>query len=725
MAGKLKTTPITLDGQNGIIRILRNPHGIPEITAQTLPDLMHGLGWVHANDRQLQTLLARILLQGRAAELLKGEASLIAVDTYMRRMNFLPDADVQLARLTPDIRTALDAYVDGFNRWMDAFGPVFEFKLLGYRRPEPYTAADCLRLSKAFGFLGLADGQANMEKFLVQIIQNGLAPDKLRELFPYLSDPVDTDLIKRVKLSPPLVPEAVAWLDRLPRFNASNNWAVSGRHTRSGFPMLCGDPHLEVNRLPNIWQEVVLRLPDNTLAGGSLPGVPGLILGRSRYLAWSATYAYMDMLDYRIERCREGGYYRQTGWTPFTVREETIRVKGKPAIRMTIHENEHGLLEGDPHVAGHYLVLGWSAASGCGARDVEAMLRMLDTRDVRTGMALLRQMEVVAMNWVLADIRGNIGYQMSGRHFNRPPGISGLLPHAGWERRFDPQGFNDPEDLPAVFNPPEGIIATANQDLNYLGQSRPINLCMGPYRADRIIDLLESGDRLDVAYMKDMQYDLYSLQAERLMKIIAPLLPDTDNGRILKAWDLRYDARSTGAMLFESVYRAVIDVVFGDHGIGRDGLAYLFSKTRLFNDYYVNLDRILEKPSSAWFDGQSREELLRRGIDEGLAVEPVSYQAFRAITLTHLLFGGRLPRLLGFDVGPLTLPGSRATIAQGQIFRHAGRSSTFGPTYRFVCDMATDEIHTNLAGGPSDRRFSKWYVSDLKHWYEGNYKVLR
>lgn len=724
MAEKLKSSPITLKGDSGTIRINRNPHGIPEIAAQTVADLMRGLGWVHANDRQLQILMTRILLQGRAAELIKGEDALIALDTYMRRMNFLPDADAQLDRLSPDTRAVLDAYAGGFNGWMAANAPVLEFRLLGYRRPDPYTAIDCLLLVKVFGFLGLAEVQANMEKFLVQIVQKGLALDKIRELFPYLSDPVDIDLIGQVKLSPPLVPEAVAWLDRLPRFNASNNWAVSGRHTHSGFPMLCGDPHLEVNRLPNVWQEIVLRLPDNTLVGVSLPGVPGLILGRSRHLAWSATYAYMDMLDYRIERCQDGSYFRKDGWKPFAVRQETIRVKNKSAEKITIHENEHGLLEGDPNQKGHCLVLGWSAASGCGARDVDAMIQLLGARDVQTGMALVRQMEAVAMNWVLADIRGNIGYQMSGRHFNRPPGISGLLPHAGWDEAADPDGFNNPEALPQVFNPPEGIIVTANQDLNYLGTSRPINLCMGPYRADRIIDLLESRDAIDVAYMKDMQYDLYSLQAERLMKLIAPLLPDTDKGRMLKEWDLHYDAQSKGAMLFESVYRAIIDVVFGDHGVGRDVVAYLFSQTCLFNEYYVNLDNILVNAASAWFDSAARDALFKEGIEEGLRKSPKAYASTRTITLSHLLFGGRLPRFLGVDVGPLALPGSRATITQGQIFRHAGRLTTFSPGYRMICDMATDEIHTNLAGGPSDRRFTKWFASDLRNWYEGNYKVL-
>lgn len=722
---RLNINPVVMHGDDGNIRILRNRHGIPEITANTVADLMRGLGWVHANDRQLQTLLTRMLLQGRAAELLKADDSLIAIDTYMRRMNFLPDPQAQLEQLSPDTRRAMDAYVNGFNDWMKDNGPAFEFKVVGYRHPDPYAVEDCLLLSKAIGFLGLADIQANMEKFLVELIQNGVSEKKLKEMFPYLTDSIDRDLISKITLAPPLVPEAVQWLNRLPRFSASNNWAVSGRHTRSGFPILCNDPHLEVNRLPNVGQEVVLRLPGNLLMGFAVPGSPALITGRNAHLAWGPTFSYMDMLDFRIERCRDGKYYREAGWRPFIVREEEIKVRHKEALRITVHENENGLLEGDPHTEGFYLTLGWSAAKGCAAEDFNAIIAVMTARCVEEAMTLFRKMEVVSMNWVMADTRGNIGYQMSGRHFNRPEGVSGLLPLPGWEEKYACAGFNHPDDLPQVFNPPEGIIATANQDLNYLGRSNPINLCMGPYRADRIVHLLETGKNLDVAYMKDMHYDLYSLQAERLMKIIGPLLPDTAKGRILKTWDLRYHADSAGAMLFESVYRAVIDVVFGDHGVGRAVVGYVFSETSLFNDYYAILDHILAKQSSAWFDGKAREALIKQGIEEGLRVDPLPYGRTRSITLVHLLFGGKLPKFMGFDYGPLGLPGCRATIPQGQIFKNAGRLTTFSPTYRFITDLASDEVHTNLAGGPSDRRFSKWYVSDLKNWYEGNYKVLR
>lgn len=722
---KLKNTPLSINGSDGKIQIRRNDHGIPEITTASLADAMQGLGWVHANDRQMQILLSRALLNGRGAELIKADKALIEIDTYMRRMNFMPDPVVQQTQLEPETRRIVEAYVNGFNHWMNANRPAFEFYLTGYRNPEPYTVLDCFHLCKAVGFLGLADIQAQMEKFLVEMIQNDIPEEKTRELFPYLSDPIDTDLIKNVTLSPPMVPEAIKWLKILPRFCASNSWVVAGKHTRSGFPMLCNDPHLEVNRLPNVCQEVILRWPDTTLIGMTVPGLPAMISGRNTHLAWGLTYSFMDMLDYRIEKCRDGQYFREDGWHPFKVRKETIKVKNRAPVQTTAYENENGLLEGDPYRAGYYLTLGWSAARDCGAKDFNAMIKIMSARTVEEAMAQFKQMEVVSMNWVMADTAGSIGYQMSGRHFKRPGNVSGLLPRAGWDRQADNLGYNAPEELPNRFNPTEGIIVTANHDMNHLGRCKPINLCMAPYRAKRILQLLTSREELDVPFMQDLQYDLYSLQAERLMAIIGPLLPDTPNGKILKSWDMHYDTDSKGAMLFESVYRALIDTVFGDHGLGREVVKYILSHTALFNDYYGNLDRILDLPSSAWFDDQSREALFTKAIETGLDVQPVPYKKTRAITMAHLLVGGRLPKFLGFDYGPITLPGSRATIVQGQIFNHAGRLSTFSPIYRFITDMATVEAHTNMAGGPSDRPFSKWYLSDFKNWYEGNYKVLK
>jgi penicillin amidase len=720
---KLKTNRVVLDGRDGTIEIQRNRYGIPEIWAQSLADLQFGLGWVHASDRQLQVLLTRILLQGRAAECLKGDEALIEIDKYMRRMNFLPDPEQEVEKLEDDIKILSASYIDGFNRYLSENKPVYEFRLMGYT-PEPWDIRDSLLIAKIIGFIGLADVQGNMEKLLLQMIQHDVEEAKLRELFPYLTEEIDYDLIKKISLDPPLIPGAVKWLDKLLRFSASNNWAVSGKHTESGKPILCGDPHLEVNRLPSVWQEIVMILPDNKLMGASLPGLPGLIIGRTNDIAWSATYSFMDMLDYRIEYCRDGKYKRDDGWKDFTVRREIIKVKKGDPIEIDVYENEHGLLEGDPHKEGYYLVLGWSAKNGCGSNDCNGILGMPYVKTVREAMDRFKMLDAVSMNWAAADSVGNIGYQMSGRLFNRPPGVSGMLALPAWERQYDNDGFIDKNKLPSLYNPADGIVVTTNQDLNYLGEADPINLPMGTYRAERIRDLLIAGGKLNIEYMKKMHFDLYSLQAERLMETIKPLLPETKNGEILKKWDMRYDTDSKGAMLFESVYRALVNVVFGDHGLGRDVVKYILKETSLFNDYYANLDNVLLRETSTWFEGREREELFKEAIEEGLNVDAVRYGDSRKIVLSHLLFGGQIPSIFGYDYGPVELPGSCATIPQGQIFKSAGRVTTFCPSYRFIADLAYEGIHTTIAGGPTDRRFSRWYTSDIKNWLSGVYKVL-
>jgi len=722
---KLKDQKVMLSAVDGKISVKRNEHGIPVIKADSYADLAYGLGWVHAVDRQLQVLLMRLLLKGVAAENLKADPMLIEIDKYMRRMRFLPDSDKQIAGLRPDAKKQIDAYLKGFNYYLLNHKPVYEFKLAGYSSPDPWDITDCMLIGKIFGFIGLADAQGNMEKFLVQLIQKGVAEDKLKELFPYLTEKIDYDLIRKIKLEPPMIPAAVKWLNKMPKFNASNNWAVSGTLTANGKPILCGDPHLEVNRLPSVWQEIVMKLPDNVLMGASIPGVPGLIIGRTYHVAWSATYSFMDMIDFRIEQCRDGKYLRDREWVPFQMREETIKLKKGQPLTIKVYENEHGVLEGDPYQEGYYLVLSWSARTDCGAEDFNAILSLPQAKTVKEAMALFEKLDAASFNWAIADKDGNIGYQMSGRCFKRPEGISGLLPIPAWDKSFDNIGYIGKNDLPSLYNPEDGIIATSNQDLNHLGKANVINLPMGIYRAERIRDLLKANNKCTVEEMKKIHFDLYSPQASRLMKIIQPLLPDTENGRILKSWDCRYQSDSKGATLFESIYTALMKVVFGDNGFGRDVVDYIITETSLTHDYYANFDDVLLKEKSSWFGGKSRDQLFKEAIEEGLKAKALFYGETRKVMFTHLLFGGQLPRCLGYDYGPVSLPGCRATISQGQIFRSEGRTTTFSPSYRMIADMSTKEIHTNIAGGPSDRRFSKWYVSDVKNWLTGVYKVLR
>jgi penicillin amidase len=324
----------------------------------------------------------------------------------------------------------------------------------------------------------------------------------------------------------------------------------------------------------------------------------------------------------------------------------------------------------------------------------------------------------------MADSTGNIAYQLAGLYPKKREGTSGLLPYLGWDARDDWQGVVDPHHYPRAINPKEGILVTSNQDLNHLGQVPVMTLPMSSYRSDRIRQRLIEKANLTVEDMKSIHYDRFSLQAQAFMEIISPLLPDTPNGRILRAWDLRYTADSLGATLFERVYNALVSLVFGELGFGEQVMSHAVTETPLFAMAHGNFDRVLLSEESAWFAGRSRQEIYQEAIARGLQGQPVPHGQTRKIYIENLFFGGKLPRFLGFD-HPYQHIGSRATVSQAQMFKSAGRLSSFAPTLRLVCDFAEGEMHLNMTGGASGNRFSPYYRAGLEEWVQGIYQVIK
>jgi len=704
------------------LKIWRDKNGIPQIEAVTEEDMYWGQGYVHATDRGMQILLMRILGQGRVCELLDSSEDSLKIDTFFRKMNWAGKTDGHVEKLTSQEKAYLDSYTEGINAAFTKKTP-WEFKLMGYK-PEKWTSQDCIMISRMIGYLTLAQSQAEMEKLFVEMVQADISEKKLEELFPGILNGLDIKLLKKIKLSDRIVPPELLWGIGAPRMMASNNWVVSGTKTASGKPILANDPHLESNRLPNVWSEMVLKTNGRFMMGGTMPGCPGILVGRTADVAWGATYSFADAVDSWIEKCKDGKYYREIKkqWIPFQQRKEIIKRKKKDPVESVFYENDHGTLEGDPYEEGYYLATEW-AANDSGAGSISGIFDILNAKSVEDGMNSLGKLEA-SMNFVFADSKGNIGYQMTGKIPKRGKGISGFVPLPGWKKENDWLGFLSVKELPRIKNPKQAFFGTANEDLNKYGKSNPINLPMGNYRADRISDLLEKENDLTIVDMKEMHYDVYSLQAEYFMKILNPFLPDTEQGQILKDWDLKYSADSKGAYLFEQFYTELYKEVFGKADIGEQVIDFLKTESGIFIDFYKNFDRVLLSGKSAWFNGRTREQVYKIAADRALTVEPKEWGDVQKFTMTNILFGGKLPAFLGFDRGPIVGIGSRATIHQGQIYRSAGRDTTFFPSLRIITDFARDEMYTNLIGGPSDRRFSKWYNSDLTNWISGIYKKI-
>lgn len=735
---KAKRSAIRCHAPAGV-RINRDEHGVPHVQMDDPADLAGAhwaMGYCHALDRGLQMLLMRILIEGRAAEVLEDSEEMVEIDRFFRRVNWAGYLDEAVADLDERTLGLCRRYCDGVNQRLARRRP-WELRLVGYR-PDPWRVRDSLMLSRAIGYLTLAQSQAEMERLLVEMIQAGVSDELLAALFPDIEDlptAEDRELLERVHLTERIVPPRLAWHSPVPRTMASNNWVLAGRRTESGSARLANDPHLEVNRLPNVWYEMAFRFGGESgdyWLGATMPGIPAPLVGRNRHLAWGATYAFMDAIDSWIEDCRDGQYRRgDDGWNDFLVRRETIRRKKGDDIEVRFYENGHGTLDGEPTEDGLYLATRWSAARS-GAVSMDAMAAMWAARSVEEGMTHLGRLET-AFNWVLADREGHIGYQMSGLLPRREAGVSGLFPRRGWHPELDWQGFVRPEELPRSLDPESGYIVTANQDLNHEGAVTAINLPMADYRARRIAERIEQVETWSDADTASVHLDTHSVQADAFLGVLEPILPDSPAGRLLRDWDHRYAPESRGATLFEAFYRALFAEVFGAV-LGSEIVAHLQGETGIFVDFYGNFDAVLLSEDSPWFGGRSREELFRAAFDRAAGEwrwedgsgegGPPPWGEVNQITLRHILLGGKLPSWLGFDRGPVPLRGGRATPHQGQVYRSGGRETSFGPSLRFFTDLGEDVIHTVLAGGPSDRRFSRYYVSDLAAWRRGDYKLI-
>ncbi len=375
-------------------------------------------------------------------------------------MGFTATPRKELERCSPEALRFAEAYAAGVNAGIEKSGIPLEFVLTSYR-PEPWSAIDTLATIRVMTYVGLGQTQQDFEKLLVEAIRGGVPLDRLKKLVAPHLDGLDDDTVEAIRALrevQPLMPPEVRFHPGMAGPKASNNWAVAGNRSATGTALYCSDPHMEVNRLPAIWYEVVAHLPDDLRIGMTMPGVPGLIMGRTRDLAFSFSYGFMDMVDYFIEEVSDGKCRRGDSFVPFEIHHETITRKADDPVILTIRENNLGVLETDPTTAalhdGLYLTRAWSAQRNGAAASLEAMYRLPAARTVPKAQEVLRDV-TISCNWVLADSDGNIGYQQSGRAPARRH--SGLYPVPAWDETLAWEGWVPTRDLHQHSQPGGGV----------------------------------------------------------------------------------------------------------------------------------------------------------------------------------------------------------------------------------------------------------------------------
>lgn len=526
---------LVMPGLKARVEIARDAEGVPTIRAASVAEAMYGLGVAHAQDRLWQLETHRRIGAGQLAEAF-GEAALES-DRFLRALGVQRAARAQWERMPAASRELVSAYTRGVNDWVQhhlrARPP--EFLLLGLP-PTRWTEVDSL----AWAIMMAWDLGGNWGAELMRLrLALQLPMARLHELMPpYAGDPTpaiaDLPALYRGLNLP--AAKTQAWLS-LPMQGpesgvqgvGSNNWVVAGSHSTTGKPLLANDPHLKLST-PALWYFARIEVPGLKVAGATLPGLPGVVLGQNAHIAWGFTNTGPDVQDLYLERIDPNApnrYQTPTGWAEFEAFQETIAVRGKPPVAMTVRRTRHGPVISDAGTAGdvlgrspYVLALRWTALDA----DMDAIgpaLRMNQADSVAAFVAASAGWVAPMQNMVVADAAGAIGFVAAGRVPLRRPenDLKGLAPAPGWEARYDWAGWLDAQATPREFNPGRGFIATANQRIHGPDYPHFIGSDFAPaWRQQRIEQLL-------AATPKHTLDSLRAIQADELSLAAAPLLP--------------------------------------------------------------------------------------------------------------------------------------------------------------------------------------------------------
>ena len=676
------------------VQFTEDAHGTPGVIARRFVDGMFGLGYLHGRYRPLQTILIHKAGQGTLARDLAPLHPLIHIDRLARRFDLVTLAKSEARRLDEKSKQRLDAYISGIHAGLDRGGNGFELGLL-MADVEPVTIESVLASFLLASYMGLAESQARMELAIVKALQEGANPETLASMFdPHLAG-WDEAWLRGLSL-PDL------FTSSRPKISGSNAWAVSGQWTKSGNALLAGDPHLQINQLPSLFLEVRLSVGSDYWLGATVPGLPGLGMGRNRYCSWSGTFAVADNSDFRELDEKEA-----------EARSVIIERRfGEPFVD-TVKEDSFGISDG---LTGSDLAQRWTGREGA-ARALSAYIELLNSRSASDAKHCLERVTNFSLHYVLADVHGEVEYVQTGRIPRRPAEWSGLYP-------VKKQGLSNEylcyegREL-SVDKEVNGIIVSANEARFGPEKSVLSTLSQPNYRRTRIQNLLQAQQQHTVQSFMEIQKDLVCLRERRVRKALLTHMEDGFLRRILQMWDGHCGPQAEGMTAFRQVlncaYRAFAP------GLGGDWFVDALQSSELSVWWCEALDRLITQPAQ-WND--STIERFQKELLEITDSDLGPWGTAQTVEFRHMILGD-LPRFFGFNRGPFALPGSISTVSQGNIFETNGGEIAIGPAYRFISPMEEDCIYSSLPGGISGSRFSTQYTKWLPDYLAGKYHVLR
>lgn len=756
-------------GLSAPVEIVRDHAAVPHIFGASDRDVFFGLGFAHAQDRLWQMTMLRRTAQGRLSELF-GERTLKA-DELMRRLDLYRLAQAAVAHQDADTRAALEAYAAGVNAWLKEVNEgakgrgAPEFFLFS-KAIAPWQPADSIAIVKLMG-LRLSGHLA--EEVLRARVSLALPPERVADILPDVPGPgvaalpeysaLFPDLDIRTALAaPPPGAEEVPLLPIAPRglAGASNAWAAAPRRSATGGTLLANDPHLALTA-PSIWYLARLELASGGVIGASIPGVPGILLGRSERLGWGLTSSFLDDQDLFVEELDPDDPQKvrtPTGFAKMRSRDSIIRLADGSARSITLQWTDNGpVLPGSLFdlgaitPPGHVMALSWTLLT---ERDTSmtALIRLMRAQSVRQALAAAALFVGPSQNLMLAD--GNsIAMKLVGAMPERDPAhqTRGRMPAPGWVAENRWKGTLPYSRNPEFIDPPGGILANTNNKIVDRPFPDHVSYSWGDtQRIQRLTKLMQDREVHTRESFIEAQLDTVSPTARALLPLVARELwftgeaaPEGTPERLrqralamLADWNGEMNEHLPEPLIYAAWMRALQDRLIRDD-LGPLAAAFTHLEPLFIERVFRDIDG-----ASAWCDirqstaQESCTDIARMALDDALVwitenwgtnLESLRWGDAHQATHDHPVLGS-VPFLKWFVNIHQSTSGGDSTLMRGRS-RGAGERpflNVHAAGYRGVYDFSDpDSSVFIIATGQSGHPLSRHYDDLGELWRRGEY----
>ncbi len=737
-------------GINNEISIYRDQYAIPTIYAENDDDVYFALGYVHAQERLFQMDLTRRAGEGRLSEILGSKT--IAFDKMFKTIGLMKVSEEAFKRYNPEVKNSLIAYANGVNEFIKNNPDKFtvEFSVLGYK-PELWKPEHSILIAKLMAWELNISWWSDIA--FTHLIQK-LGLEKVKEIMPDYKENAPTIIPKKLEKMAS-VPLDFIKVDRdFRKFTGfvgthigSNNWVVNGKHSNSGKPIIANDPHLSFS-VPGKWYIANLHSPNLNAEGVTLPGVPGIVIGKNKNISWVVTNVMADDSDFYIEKLdsTKTKYFFNNQWHQLEVYEDTIKVKDTLDVIFTIRKNHRGPIISDIHPYKKQfpnkeqnkavISMRWTALEP--TTDITAFYKINRAKNWKEFNEAVEYFTGPGQNFVYGDIEGNIGY-VAGVRLPKRKNNSVSFVYDGTSDKNDWEGYVPFKENPRVYNPAQGFLASANNKTIEDYPYHISNVWEPASRIERITELLTKKEIHSKEDFQKYQMDFYSHYAEGIVPFIINAFKSykTENKnlktalKILKNWDYVLLPESQVPTVYAVFYQFLLKNIFEDE-MGENLLnEYIF----LANVPYRTVPVLLKENKSGWFDNvntkaiETRDDIIRKSLVDAVDYlennmnRDITYWQWgklHKLTFKHFFHGisGILDKL--FDVGPFEIGGDGTTVFNTEYSLTKPYDNKLGPSMRYIYDFAQpDKYRIVLPTGQSGDFISKHYHDMTTKWLEG------